>query len=404
MENILSFLQLTNGFDDWVYIIFGIVFSYISYFISKKILSLIITKIVIRSKNNWDDILLSVGVMDRISLLIPLIILHSFLSYLPGSFEIYNRIFTGLSILIIILTIGALLTGVNLIYKTMSISEKHPIKSYIQILKLILYIMGGLTIIAIMMGKSPMVLVSGLGAMTAILLLVFRDTILSFVASLQITSNDLLKVGDWIESPSFGADGDVIDIALHTVKIQNWDKTFTVIPTHKLIDNSFKNWRGMSQSGGRRIKRSINIDMTSVRFCNEDEISKFNQFDVLKNYVNNKNNELKSYNNNLNSNLDILVNGRRMTNLGTFRAYIESYLKSHAKIHKEMTLLVRQLKPGNIGIPIEIYCFTNDINWNNYEAIQADIFDHLLAVIPEFGLRVYQNPSGNDFQKLGNLK
>lgn len=402
MDNILSFFKKTNEFNNWIYIFLGIILSYISYFISKKILSLFITKIVNRSKNNWDDILLSVGVLDRITLLIPLIIFHSFLPYLPGNIEIYSRVFTGLSILIIILTIGALLTGVNLIYKTLLISEKHPIKSYIQILKLILYIIGGLTITAILMGKSPMVLVSGLGAMTAILLLVFRDTILSFVASLQITSNDLLKVGDWIEAPSFGADGDVIDIALHTVKIQNWDKTFTVIPTHKLIDNSFKNWRGMSQSGGRRIKRSINIDMTSVRFCSKDEIINFNHFDVLKDYVNHKNNELKSHNNNLKSNLDILVNGRRMTNLGTFRAYIESYLKSHAKIHENMTLLVRQLKPGNIGIPIEIYCFTNDTNWNNYEAIQADIFDHLLAVIPEFGLRVYQNPSSNDFKKLGN--
>ncbi len=402
MENILSFFKITNDFNNWIYIFLGIILSYISYFISKKILSLFITKIVIRSKNNWDDILLSVGVLDRITLLIPLIIFHSFLPYLPGNIEIYSRFFTGLSILIIMLTIGGLLTGVNLIYKTLLISEKHPIKSYIQILKLILYIIGGLTITAILMGKSPMVLVSGLGAMTAILLLVFRDTILSFVASLQITSNDLLKVGDWIEAPSFGADGDVIDIALHTVKIQNWDKTFTVIPTHKLIDNSFKNWRGMSQSGGRRIKRSINIDMTSVRFCSEDEIINFNHFDVLKDYVNHKNNELKSHNNNLKSNLDILVNGRRMTNLGTFRAYIESYLKSHSKIHNNMTLLVRQLKPGNIGIPIEIYCFTNDTNWNNYEAIQADIFDHLLAVIPEFGLRVYQDPSSNDFKKLGN--
>lgn len=402
MDNILSFFKITNEFNNWIYIFLGIILSYISYFISKKILSLFITKIVNRSKNNWDDILLSVGVLDRITLLIPLIIFHSFLPYLPGNIEIYSRVFTGLSILIIILTIGALLTGVNLIYKTLLISEKHPIKSYIQILKLILYIIGGLTITAILMGKSPMVLVSGLGAMTAILLLVFRDTILSFVASLQITSNDLLKVGDWIEAPSFGADGDVIDIALHTVKIQNWDKTFTVIPTHKLIDNSFKNWRGMSQSGGRRIKRSINIDMTSVRFCSKDEIINFNHFDVLKDYVNHKNNELKSHNNNLKSNLDILVNGRRMTNLGTFRAYIESYLKSHAKIHENMTLLVRQLKPGNIGIPIEIYCFTNDTNWNNYEAIQADIFDHLLAVIPQFGLRVYQNPSSNDFKKLGN--
>lgn len=402
METILSFYDNANIFSNWVYILTGLFLSYIGHLISKKILTKIVTKIIIRSKNNWDDILVNEGVLDRINLLVPMVIIHSFLPYFPGNTAIYQRIFTSGSILVVMLTIGALLSGVNQIYKSLSISEKHPIKSYIQILKLFVYVIGGLASVAILMGKSPMVLVSGLGAMTAVLLLIFRDTILSFVASLQITSNDLLKVGDWIEAPSFGADGDVIDIALHTVKIQNWDKTFTVIPTHKLIDNSFKNWRGMSQSGGRRIKRSINIDMTSVRFSTENDIKNFKEFEVLNSYIEVKNSEINSFNLQQGANLNFKVNGRRMTNLGTFRAYIESYLKSHPKIHKDMTLLVRQLKPTNLGLSIEIYCFTNDIDWNNYESIQADIFDHILAVIPEFGLRVFQDPSGMDFKSLIN--
>jgi len=400
MEKILSLYDSTNIFSNWIFIISGILLSYIGFIVSKKILNSVITRIIIKSKNNWDDILVNVGALDRISLLVPMVIIYTFLQFFPGNIEIYQRIVLSSALIVVILTIGSLLTGVNQIYKSLQISEKHPIKSYIQILKLIIYVIGGLASVAILMGKSPIVLISGLGAMTAVLLLIFRDTILSFVASLQITSNDLLKVGDWIEAPSFGADGDVVDIALHTVKVQNWDKTFTVIPTHKLIDNSFKNWRGMSQSGGRRIKRSIHIDITSVKFCSESEINIFKEFEVLKKYIESKNTELNDYNLQQGINLDVLVNGRRMTNIGTFRAYVEAYLQSHPKIHDEMTLLVRQLIPTNSGIPIEIYCFTNDTNWNNYEGIQADIFDHLFAIIPEFDLRVFQDPSGLDFQKI----
>ena len=400
MEKIFSLYDSANIFANWIFIITAIILSYIGHLVSKKIFNSIVTRIIIKSKNNWDDILVNVGALDRISLLVPMVIIYSFLPFFPGNINIYQRIIFSGALIVVILTIGSLLTGVNQIYKSLEISEKHPIKSYIQILKLFIYVVGGLASVAILMGKSPMVLISGLGAMTAVLLLIFRDTILSFVASLQITSNDLLKVGDWIEVPSFGADGDVIDIALHTVKVQNWDKTFTVIPTHKLIDNSFKNWRGMSQSGGRRIKRSIFLDMTSVKFCSENEIFNYKEFSVLKNYIESKNIELNDYNIQQETNLDFLVNGRRMTNIGTFRAYVEAYLHSHPKIHDEMTLLVRQLKPTNYGIPIELYCFTNDTNWNNYEGIQGDIFDHLLAIIPEFGLRVFQNPSGNDFQQI----
>jgi miniconductance mechanosensitive channel len=301
----------------------------------------------------------------------------------------------------VLLALGALLTAVNEIYTTLDISMGRPIKGYVQIAKLIIYAVGGIIIISSLLGRSPLVLLSGFGALTAVILLIFRDTILSFVASLQITSNDLVRIGDWIEVPGFGADGDVVDIALHTVKIQNWDKTFTVIPTHKLIDVTFKNWRGMQMSGGRRIKRAVHLDLGSVKFCDDDMIEEFKRFDLISDYVKDRQDEIKRYNKEMAIDTSVTVNGRRMTNIGTFRAYVEAYLRSNKKIHQDMTFLVRQLPPGPTGLPIEIYVFTNDTAWAHYEAIQADIFDHILAVVPHFFLRVFQNPAGEDFQRLG---
>ena len=254
-----------------------------------------------------------------------------------------------------------------------------------------------------MIDKSPIYLLGGIGALTAVLLLIFKDTILSFVASIQIHSNDLFKIGDWLEAPQFGADGDVIDIALHTVKIQNWDKTISIIPSHKLIESSFKNWRGMSESGGRRIKRSIYIDQTSIRFCDEQMIEKFKSFKLLAPYLEAKLAEIDASNADKNINMQALVNGRRLTNIGTFRAYIQAYLKNHPMIHQNLTFLIRQLAPSEKGIAIEIYVFTNITDWIAYEAIQADIFDHLLAVLTEFELQVFQNPTGKNFEQLGKL-
>ena len=258
---------------------------------------------------------------------------------------------------------------------------------------MILNILGLIIFVAILIGRSPVYLLSGIGALTAVLLLVFKDTILSLVSSVQITSNDLFKIGDWVEAPQFGADGDVIDIALHSVKIQNWDKTISIIPTNKLIDSSFKNWRGMSDSGGRRIKRSIMIDMNSIKFCSDKMIEHYRKFNVISDYISRKLDEIEKHNSENNIDEDGLINGRSLTNIGTFRAYIEGYLRGHNKIHKEMTFLVRQLSPSPEGLPLEIYVFSNDTDWINYEAIQSDIFDHLLAVLNEFDLKVFQNPT-----------
>ena len=249
-------------------------------------------------------------------------------------------------------------------------------------------------------GKNPWAIMTGIGAVTAIILLIFKDTILSFVASIQISSYDLIKVGDWIEVPKYNADGDVVDIALHTVKVQNFDKTITVIPTYKLIEESFKNWRGMRLTGGRRIKRSIFIDQSSVTFCTKEMLDKFENYGLITEYLRTKREELKKYNSENKINEDYLVNGRRLTNLGVFRVYLKKYLGSREDINKDLTFLVRQLAPGYHGIPIELYVFAGTTTWVEYEEIQADIFDHLLAVVPQFELKIFQDPTGHDFNKI----
>jgi miniconductance mechanosensitive channel len=256
-------------------------------------------------------------------------------------------------------------------------------------------------VIALLFKQSPFGILGGLGAMTAVLILVFKDTILGLVASFQISTTDMVRIGDWIEMPKYGADGDVIDVSLHTIKIQNWNKTISTIPTYALISDTFKNWRGMSDSGGRRIKRAVNIDITSIKFCTEEMIKRFSKFQYISEHVEKKKKELAEFNEVNRFDISELVNGRHMTNIGTFRAYLEEYLRNHPKIHQDMTFLVRQLPPGEHGLPIEIYVFSNDQRWAQYEAIQADIFDHILAVLPMFDLRAFQSPTGHDFKGLG---
>jgi len=298
------------------------------------------------------------------------------------------------------LGLSKLLSYFEEVYNRRPDAHARPIKGYLQLLKIGLFCAAAVIMISILIDQSPLLLLSGLGAMAAVLLLVFKDTILSLVASVQLTSNDMLRVGDWIEMPSMNADGDVIDIALHTVKVQNFDKTITTIPTHLLISDSYRNWRGMSESGGRRIKRSLVIDQNSIRFLREEEVASLKRFRVLKDYLAHKKQEIDEWNASELAGEDA-INARRITNIGTLRAYIIGYLKSHPLIRDEgFTLLVRQLSPGPEGIPIEIYCFTSTTDWGEYEAIQADIFDHLLAILPEFDLKIFQQPSGMDIRGL----
>jgi miniconductance mechanosensitive channel len=263
-----------------------------------------------------------------------------------------------------------------------------------------MFIITTVLIIAVLIDRSPLILLSGLGAIAAVLMLVFQDTLLSLVASVQISSSDMVRVGDWIEMPQLNADGDVIDIALHTVKVQNWDKTITTLPTRRLITDPFKNWRGMHESGGRRIKRSLYLDQNSICFLSDDEQERLGRFKLLEDYLSRKNQEISNWNSALGEKAKEMVNTRRITNIGTFRAYVEHYLRSHPGIHQNMTLLVRQLSPTPEGLPLEIYCFTSTTKWAEYESIQSDIFDHLLAILPEFMLQVFQNPSGTDVRGL----
>ena len=377
-----------------------LILSFLAYVITKKVVLRLIAKLVKKSKTNIDDILLDKRLMRRVALIPPLMVVYNFAYSFPQAEELIHRISLAFMGLVILLITGSTLSLLNQFYDRFELARNRPIKSYIQVIKLVVYIFGSVIIIATLIGQSPWYLLTGLGAMTAVLILVFRDTILSFVASLQISSNDLIRVGDWIEVPTFGADGDVLDIALHTIKVQNWDKTITVIPTHKLIDVSFKNWRGMQQTGGRRIKRAIHLDQSSIKFCDPDMLTRLQTISLLHDYLAKMSLEVDEYNKKFGYDNSNLVNGRRLTNIGTLRAYIEFYLKQHEKIHKKLTTMVRQLAPGPNGLPLEIYSFTNDTAWQNYENIQADIFDHILAIIPEFGLKIFQNPSGNDFRNM----
>ena len=369
----------------------------VAYFITSRILLRTVSHLFKKTSTKFDDILIEERVFSKLPFLVPLVILYNSKDLLYWN-NLLDRVILSTIALIFLYSLNALINALNEMFKLTDLSKKFSIKSYTQIGKLLINIFGIIVVIAVLTGNSPVYLLSGLGALTAVLILVFKDTILSLVSSVQISSNDLFKVGDWVEAPQFGADGDVIDIALHSVKIQNWDKTISVIPTNKLIDSSFKNWRGMAESGGRRIKRSINIDMSSIKFCTNEMIDRYSKYNVIANYIKVKLEEVQRFNIENNITDESLINGRSLTNIGTFRAYIEGYLRNHNKIHDEMTFLVRQLSPSANGLPIEIYVFSNDTDWLNYEKIQADIFDHLLAVVSEFELKVFQNPSGSDFK------
>ena len=369
----------------------------VAYFITSRILLRTVSHLFKKTSTKFDDILIEERVFNKLPFLVPLVILYNSKDLLYWN-NLLDRVILSTIALIFLYSLNALINALNEMFKLTDLSKKFSIKSYTQIGKLLINIFGIIVVIAVLTGNSPVYLLSGLGALTAVLILVFKDTILSLVSSVQISSNDLFKVGDWVEAPQFGANGDVIDIALHSVKIQNWDKTISVIPTNKLIDSSFKNWRGMAESGGRRIKRSINIDMSSIKFCTNEMIDRYSKYNVIANYIKVKLEAVQRFNIENNITDESLINGRSLTNIGTFRAYIEGYLRNHNKIHDEMTFLVRQLSPSANGLPIEIYVFSNDTDWLNYEKIQADIFDHLLAVVSEFELKVFQNPSGSDFK------
>ena len=363
-----------------------------------------IERLTLRSSTRWDDVLHEREVFRRLSGLVPAVIAWYGVKALPDvgpAVElVVGRVAFASIVLVLARSLMALLSAANDLYSRIPENENRPIKGYVQVVKIVVSIVAAVLVLATLLDRSPLIFLSGIGAMTAVVLLIFRDTILSLVASVQITGNDMVRVGDWIEMPQFGADGDVIDVALHTVKVQNWDKTITTIPTHRLISDSFKNWRFMSLSGGRRIKRALFVDIRTVRFLRNEEIDRFGEMALLRDYIREKRHEIREHNTVSEPAPDRNAEARRLTNLGTFRAYIQRYLETDPRIHGGMTLIVRQLPPGPTGVPIELYCFTRTTAWSEYEGVQSDLFDHFLAIAPEFGLSVYQSPSGEDVAQL----
>ena len=370
-------------------------------FLIRKLLIRTFNEFAMRSKTNFDDFLISNKVPRNIAHIIPFIIA---LEFAPDIFSDFPQFETyvekGLqvfAILLILWVVRSLLNTVKEYFKTLPRLKDKPIDSYIQVFMIFAWLAGFMSAIAIITGIPFFTFLTGLGAASAVIILVFRDTIMGFVASIQVSINDMVRIGDWITFEKYGADGDVIEINLATVKVQNFDKTITTIPTYALISDSFKNWRGMMNSDGRRIKRAINIKLSGISYLTNDEVTKLKDIQLIKAYLETRSTDIEKYNNEVGANKNLAINGRNLTNIGVFRKYIQTYIEKHSAINKDMTIMVRQLAPTSQGLPIEIYAFSNDKRWVNYEYIMADVFDHALAALPYFNLEVFEFPSGSNF-------
>jgi miniconductance mechanosensitive channel len=388
-------------------ILLGLILASLLIFLLVRLLALrVIHAFIRKSSNAWDDIIVDTGLLKTLSWLVPLVVFNAGVLYLfpKQGWTAAVRHFTFAAIILVGTTAASrFLDTVEKMYSNFAVSKRRPIRGYVQAVKIIMFVFAAIFVTAHILGKSPWGMMSVLGGLTAVIMLVFKDTILGFVAGIQLSAYDMVRIGDWIEVPEYHADGDVLDVNVNTIKVQNWDKTITTIPTYALVSGSFKNWRGMSESEGRRIKRSVFIDMQTIRFCDDKMLEQFRNMDILRDYINKREEEIESANRKADINLNAVINGRHQTNIGVFRAYLVSYLRHHRQIHDGMTFLVRQLQPTPKGLPIEIYVFSTDKTWVNYENIQSDIFDHILASIPEFGLRVFQDPSGTDICSLSTL-
>lgn len=378
-------------------------------FIAYKIVAMVLVRgvhlIIKRTAAQWDDALVDARLFMRLAHFAPALVIGVFnrtvFAGLPAIPELVDGMVNIYLILIVVAVLFSTFDAIHRIAQRTNLLSGMPLKGVLQAVKLLVVLIATVLMLSILMGKSPVFFLSGIGALAAVLMLIFKDAILGFTGGILLAANNLVRVGDWIEMPSAGADGDVVDVTLTTVKVRNWDKTIVAVPAYSLASGSFKNWRGMFESGGRRIKRAINIDMKTVRFADRNMLERWRRIELLKPYLDTKQKEIDEDNKKKGRDLSVLGNGRRLTNLGTFRAYCEAYLRSHARIHQGMTLIVRQLQPTDQGLPLELYAFTNDVRWVQYESIQSDIFDHLLSIIGEFDLAVYQNPSSEDLRGIG---
>ena len=391
-----------DAFDQ--FIAFGLILAvaFLADAVCRKILLRVVAQLVKKTKATWDDIVFDHKVMVHLSRMVAPIVIYAFapLAFADtgsATMEFVRRICLVYILVAFLNFVNSFLKAVYTVYSEKEQFRDRPLKGLLQTLQVILWLVGGIVIVGELIGRDPLSLLAGLGASAAILMLVFKDSIMGFVSGVQLSANDMLKVGDWIAMPKYGADGTVIEVTLNTVKVRNWDNTITTIPPYLLVSDSFQNWRGMRESGGRRVKRSINIDMTSVKFCTPEMLEKYRKIQLLKAYVEQTERVVREYNEERGIDNSILVNGRRQTNLGVFRAYLTAYLKSLPTVNQEMTCMVRQLQPTDHGIPMELYFFCAFKDWVPYEGVQADVFDHVLAIIPEFDLQVFQSPSGRDF-------
>lgn len=411
IENWIESLLVTNGIGDeaalyWrlaIMLLVMVVVALLAYFITKRVIVRYIYKIVKQSEVTWDDVLADKGVLNKLAHIVPALVVRvsapiiflDFEEALPHVIKFTDAylIAAGLSVTLACTRVAEYWAEHSKAFKD------QPLTSYFQLSRIILYIIAGILILSVLLGRSPVYFLGAFGTLSAILLLVFKDTILGLVASVQIAANDMVRIGDWVEMPKFNADGDVISITLNTVKVRNFDRTITTIPTYYFITDSFKNWRGMQESGGRRIKRSIYVNVDTVKFVDPETRERYKKFYLIREYVTQRQQEIEEYNRTNNIDTSELINGRRMTNLGVFRRYIDSYLRNHPRIHKDMIIMVRQLTIDDKGVPLEIYCFTNTTIWVEYETIQADVFDHLLAAASFFDLEIFQQPSGRDISE-----
>ena len=395
-----EFIQALGTWEFWEPVVSAataLILALASYAVAQRVLGRVVSSLAGKSRNTWDDALIQNGVINVLVWMIPIVVLyqliHLFGSFAPVMAKILSIILLGLFVLLIDRVLSAFLD----VYDGSPLSSRRPLKGYVQLVKIFVYIVSAVMGLSMILDKSPWGLLSGIGALTAVLLLIFKDTVLSFVASMQIAGYDLFRKGDWIEMPDFGADGDVVDISLHTVRVQNWDKTFVSIPTHQFLEHSFKNWRGMIKAGGRRIMRSILLDQSSIHICGPEELERLARVDYLAEHIRFKLKEIEEHNQRF-ANVEgrSPINGRALTNVGLFRAYVQSYLRRNPGVRQDMIVMVRQLQPTAEGLPLQVYCFANVTAWVEYEAIQSDIFDHVLAAMPYFGLRIFQRESSSD--------
>ena len=393
----------TDDLTSTIILVIILAIAFLGDAICKHVILTTVTRLVKKTKATWDDVVFDRKVMIYLSHLVAPIILYILLPLAisnAGLLTFILRICMIYIIAVFLKFISALLSALYHVYSEREQFRDRPLKGLLQTVQVILFFIGGIIIVSILIDKSPMVLLTGLGASAAVLMLVFKDSIMGFVSGIQLSANNMLKVGDWIEMPKYGADGTVIEVTLNTVKVRNWDNTITTIPPYALVSDSFQNWRGMQESGGRRIKRSIRIDMNSVKFCTPEMLAKYRKIRLLKDYIEETEKVVEEYNKEHGIDNSVLVNGRRQTNLGVFRAYLTNYLRSLPAVNQDLTRMVRQLQPTEQGIPLELYFFSSIKAWIPYEGVQADVFDHVLAIIPEFDLHVFQNPTGEDFRAL----